>query len=512
MGKAKSGSKKASPPAEEEVFDDVEEEEEEELDAEGYKAAANKKYAAKEYDEAITLYSKAIELDGSSAVYYGNRAATYIQMAKWQLALKDCQKAVVLDPKYLKAHFRMGQCLTALGRLMEAKRAFTSVAELNGGPQADEELRKITRLEGLVREAKRLIAEGNHKEALRYISSAETIAKTPAVRVLRAQVLIANKEYEYAANLMSQVLLSDGSNSDALAYRAEALYRMGNHAQALNHVQHAMRSDPDHKKARQLLKMVRSLERQKKAGNDAFKEGDYEQAVECFTAALECDPGNDSFNSTLFCNRAFANQKLGNYEAAAQDCTEALKRDANYFKAFVRRAECYERLGKWEEAVSDWQSAYDHESGTRDTKSRLREAKRQLKIAKRKDYYKILEIDNRQATQGQLKKAYLKVAKKFHPDKHADKTDEEIAAAEAQFKEVQEAFAILSDPNKRARYDNGEDFEDIEHGGSGFGGGGVNMADIFSMFGGGGGGFDFGDGGFGGHSHGFGSRGGSPFF
>ena len=61
-----------------------------------------------------------------------------------------------------------------------------------------------------------------------------------------------------------------------------------------------------------------------------------------------------------------------------------------------------------------------------------------------------------------IKKAYRKKAIEWHPDKHANGTEEEKLAAEAKFKEIGEAYAILSDQQKRQRYDAGEDVEEIE--------------------------------------------------
>ena len=64
-----------------------------------------------------------------------------------------------------------------------------------------------------------------------------------------------------------------------------------------------------------------------------------------------------------------------------------------------------------------------------------------------KDYYKILEV-NRNATIADIKKAYRKLARKFHPDLNpGDKT------AETRFKEIQEAYSVLSDPKKKSQYD-----------------------------------------------------------
>ena len=104
-------------------------------------------------------------------------------------------------------------------------------------------------------------------------------------------------------------------------------------------------------------------------------------------------------------------------------------------------------------------------------------------MAKR-DYYDILGV-NKGSSASEIKKAYRKKAVKFHPDKNPDDKK-----AEEKFKEAAEAYEVLSDGDKKARYDQygHQAFE-----GGGFGGGGsMNMDDIFSQFGdifGGGGGF-----------------------
>ncbi len=104
-------------------------------------------------------------------------------------------------------------------------------------------------------------------------------------------------------------------------------------------------------------------------------------------------------------------------------------------------------------------------------------------MADKRDYYEVLGIE-KGASDQDIKSAYRKLARKYHPD--VNKADD----AEAKFKEVKEAYDVLSDGQKRARYDQ-YGHEDPNQGFGGFGGGGFDgggFGDIFDMFFGGGGG------------------------
>jgi len=115
-------------------------------------------------------------------------------------------------------------------------------------------------------------------------------------------------------------------------------------------------------------------------------------------------------------------------------------------------------------------------------------------MSEKRDYYQVLGV-GRDASEAEIKKAYRKLALKYHPDKN-----EGDAEAEERFKEAAEAYEVLSDANKKARYDQ------FGHAGmsgaGGYGGSGMSMDDIFSQFG------DIFGSAFGGGSFG-GSRGGS---
>ena len=99
-------------------------------------------------------------------------------------------------------------------------------------------------------------------------------------------------------------------------------------------------------------------------------------------------------------------------------------------------------------------------------------------MANKRDYYEVLEV-SKNASADEIKKAYRKIAIKYHPDRNPG--DKE---AEEKFKEAAEAYDVLHDPEKRQRYDQ-FGFEGLsgQGGFGGFSGGGFSMDDIFSMFG-----------------------------
>lgn len=93
---------------------------------------------------------------------------------------------------------------------------------------------------------------------------------------------------------------------------------------------------------------------------------------------------------------------------------------------------------------------------------------------------------SKDASEDEIKKAYKRQALKWHPDKWGNGDEAQKEQADKMFKDIGEAYAVLSDPKKKARYDSGADIDELDHDfGSGFHG---DPNEIFKMFFGGGGG------------------------
>ncbi|CAI5532293.1 unnamed protein product [Closterium sp. Naga37s-1] len=103
--------------------------------------AGNAAMAAHEYEEALSLYSKAIALcGGTNAIYYANRAAAQHQLGNYMEAAADSRRAVAVDPRYSKAYSRLGHAFMALGRHHEAiEEGFKKALELDPSNAAHKE-------------------------------------------------------------------------------------------------------------------------------------------------------------------------------------------------------------------------------------------------------------------------------------------------------------------------------------------------------------------------------------
>uniref|UniRef100_A0A668RGA5 DnaJ homolog subfamily C member 7 n=1 Tax=Oreochromis aureus TaxID=47969 RepID=A0A668RGA5_OREAU len=423
--------------------------EELEREAESFKEQGNAFYVKKDYAEAFNYYTKAIDMCPKNASYYGNRAATLMMLCRYRDALEDCQQAVRLDNTFIKGHLREGKCHLLLGNAMAASRCFQRVLELESdNSQAQQELKNAES----ILEYERMAEIGFEKRDFRMVvfcmdRALDSASACHKFKILKAECLALLGRYPEAQSVASDILRMDSTNADALYVRGLCLYYEDCIDKAVQFFVQALRMAPDHDKARLACRNAKALKAKKEEGNKAFKEGNYEAAYELYSEALTIDPNNIKTNAKLYCNRATVGSK-------------------------------------YEEAVRDYEKVYQTEK-TKEHKQLLKNAQLELKKSKRKDYYKILGVDKK-ATEEEIKKAYRKRALLHHPDRHSGASAEVQKEEEKKFKEVGEAFSVLSDPKKKSRYDTGQDLEDD----------GMNMGDfdannIFKAFFGGPGGFSF---------------------
>ncbi|KAI9920871.1 hypothetical protein PsorP6_001752 [Peronosclerospora sorghi] len=102
---------------------------------------------------------------------------------------------------------------------------------------------------------------------------------------------------------------------------------------------------------------VKNASKAKELGNKFFACGSYLDAIECYTTALKLCPAEEDYaynRAVYFNNRAACLLRLGRKEESVEDCTQAVTLSPTYVKAFLRRAEAFEKLDKLEEALADY--------------------------------------------------------------------------------------------------------------------------------------------------------------
>ncbi|XP_062518401.1 dnaJ homolog subfamily C member 7-like isoform X1 [Corticium candelabrum] len=459
--------------------------------AKAKKDEGNLAYSEGDYEKAFQLYTEAIDFDSSGAVYYSNRAATLLMLEQYQQALEDCRQALYIDSKFVKAHFREAKCHLALGDVNSALRCLLKVRELEPNNKAVEpELTTVETIREWKNEAMKSYDNHDFRKVVFCMSKAIQLAPAcTAFKIEQAEANVLLENFDAAQHSLIDIMSRDRMNADALYVRGLCFYYQDLPDKATAHFQQALQVDPDHKKSRQIIRQAKALNAKKEEGNSAFKSGDYDRAHQLYTEALQIDPHNRFTNAKLYYNRGTVLAKLQRFDESVVDCTEAIELDENYLKAYQRRAKSYMDGEKYEEAVRDYELIFRMDR-TRDNRQLLQDAKHTLKLSQRKDYYKILGVD-KSASETEIKKAYRKQAMLVHPDRHSSASEEQKKENERKFKEVSEAYTVLSDPNKRHRYDSGQDLEDFDMGD-------IDPSGLFSqMFGGFGfgGGFPFGGGG-----------------
>ncbi|CEH15947.1 Molecular chaperone (DnaJ superfamily) [Ceraceosorus bombacis] len=474
------------------------------------KDKGNDAFRAGQHDEAIRLYTQAIDSNPQEPSYYTNRAAAYMSKKQFKLALSDCQQAAALQSSspQAKTLIRLARCHFSLGELDAADTVLSQITDAGGidpGLDAAKSLQQQVRSTRSHLETFRKSLEAKDwSHAQMALSQAErAVSEVPvAWRLLRAELLLRKGDMDGANGSVSDVLRLDSNQPDALFMRARILCARGTEMdKAVKTCQAALRSDPEHAGARALLKRCRKLEAVKNEANEAFKKGSLQEAIKLYTDALQAADEAISaegevagFKALLYSNRATANYKLEKYREAITDCDGALNLNPGYSKALRTRARSKLKNENYEEAVRDFKAAVEESQASGNAtelnalKQELRSAEADLKRSKKKDYYKILGVP-KDASSADIKKAYRKESLKHHPDKGGD---------EEKFKLTNEAFSVLSDDQKRKRHDMGADDPESDspfgggggggfpaggfhfsNGGGGAGGPDINLADLF---------------------------------
>ncbi|XP_022247242.1 dnaJ homolog subfamily C member 7-like isoform X3 [Limulus polyphemus] len=381
-------------------------------------------YKDKKYREALSMYKSAIELCPNSSAYHGNKASCLMMLGQYEKALEDVYQALQLDKHYAKqGYLQEVRCHIALGDVSSASSSLQRIQELYPDhPSLSEEKKHLSQLKFFIEEGRKAYKKKDFQKVIFCMDKALIQAKAcTTFRLIKAECMVFLKRYQEAKHISNDILRIDASNVDALYIKGMCLYYQDILEKAVDNLQEVLKLIPYYKKAEEIYKMNRTNE-------------------------------------------------------AIEDCSKAIDLDKEYVKAYLRRAKCYMDTQRYEEAVRDYETLYQ-KNRTLEYQKVLDRARLELLKSKRKNYYQILGL-NKHAAYDDIKKAYHKQALLCHPDRHPDAKEDEQQEQEKKFKEISEAYSILSDPRKRSHYDKGLDITGM----NGFRTGGMDPNDLFEVF------------------------------
>jgi DnaJ homolog subfamily C member 3 len=285
--------------------------------------------------------------------------------------------------------------------------------------------------------------------------------------------------YEAIADA-GKILKLDPNHLQSLELRGTAYYILGEVDLALNHYKQALKLDPEHRGCGHGHKLLKKIQRAREKYETALASRQYVECLKHLEALVEIDPEHVIHVLRANINQVRVHKELKNYEKVKEISERVLRQheenpslfsspgsDTNAVTDLLRMlGDTHMVLEEFEQALYRYRKLSDLGGAAHEIQELIRKAEAAIKQAKQKDYYKILGVA-RQADQKMIKKAYREGALLWHPDKHTG--EEEKEKAEKQFQLIAEAYEVLSDDDKRRKYDRGEDVFENQGGGGGGG-------------------------------------------
>ncbi|KAF2007983.1 DnaJ-domain-containing protein [Amniculicola lignicola CBS 123094] len=489
---------------------------------------AGAKLAAGSTQEALTYFDVAITRDPKNYLTFFRRGAAYLSLGRTALAQHDFDKVLQMKPGFEGALVQRAKIKGRRADWAGARKDYEAAGKT-------EEIAQLEESQGAAVLAEEAAEKGDWETCVTQASVAILVAGAAYdIRKTRAKCRFEKGEViEGIGDLQHLLQIDTGDIEPHLQSSAMAFYSLGETDKGMKHVAQCLQSDPDSKKCMKLRRREKNLDKELKKVRQLFEKRQYIGASKLLVPRGE-DAGllqevKDDFEEYVKEGYIYKNSPQGLYinlvemtcetymemnsmKKATPYCTEALQLNPESLHGLLNQAQRQLDADDFEDCIRTLEKAKEAHPQNGKIQELLHKAHNLLKRSKQKDYYKVLGVD-READERDIKKAYRRMSKLFHPDKASSQG---ISAEEAQKKmsAINEAYEVLSNPELKARFDNGDDPNNPEQQqqnpfqGSPFGGQGGQQF-FFQQGGGrpGGGSFKFQQGGGGGG----GGGGGFPF-
>ena len=239
----------------------------------------------------------------------------------------------------------------------------------------------------------------------------------------------------------------------------------GEFDKAMEYFKEAARMDPELESNKQELRRCRTMRDCMADARKKVFERDFAKAVELYEgvkAAYAELPRQSPLHATLHVEAAGAKLRMKDFAGCLKDCATCLYAKDDCATAWVYKAKALHGLGREEEALEDLRPLMSSwGAGHAAVRDAYEKAEFEVKKKNRTDYYKLFGLPT-VCSEMEIKKQYKVKALELHPDKIVERTEAEQKKATAVFQLLGEGLEILTDPQKRALYDEGYDKEAIE--------------------------------------------------
>jgi stress-induced-phosphoprotein 1 len=319
------------------------------------KAKGNQAFAEKKFTEAVKFYTDAIDMDEDNFTLYSNRSGSYCAAGKYNLAEADARKVIQLKPDWVRGYTRLGAALTGQDKWQDAVTTYEKAHELDPSNQ------NITEdLEN----ARKHLQSSEKVDPFANLFSPQALAAlrfNPQIAPLFQDPSFVQFFNEFQAN--PQIALQKYQQDPRMRLLFQALIQnMGGQFGAGGDDDEdevvapppAPAAAPSSPPPKQAEPPATEAEREKNLGNDAFRAGKLDEALEHYDKAIELDP----HNVTFYNNKAVVLSKLGRYQESIDLVKKAIEdgraHGASYdviAKAYQKIASAYNGLNNLDAAI-----------------------------------------------------------------------------------------------------------------------------------------------------------------
>ena len=421
-------------------------------------------------NSALQLWEKVIKMEPRNEQNYFKRFRLFLRQQKFKEALADLNSALAIKPDHeimlsqrAKLNLKMGNCAQAVEDFTILKTSFSSNKDISMLEQAIRCNESIRQGDEFYKRKEWSLAAEHFSVAIKFADNAPSLLYKRALSAFHV-----GDTYEAIADL-GKILKSEGDNLSALELRGNCYYVLNELDMAMNHYRKALKYDPEHKGCKEGYRLVKRVQGLFAKVDKAIEEDDHEIVIQYLFKLQAIDPEHQYIVPLCYIQLANSHRELKKFNDAKKFAQNAIDWDARrgvqnsaYHLAMGRiHMDCEE----YEMALTQFSKAAEIDGGeNREIREEIHKAEVAIKQSKQKDHYKTLGV-SRKAKQREIKKAYRDLALRWHPDKHADDSEQEKERATIEFQKIAEAYEVLSDEERRSKYDRGEEVESNQGGG-----------------------------------------------